>query len=139
MPTSCPSPVSPAWRSARRGVRVILVMQGIPTTALPRCQSRAVSLLPGKRIQVYEHHASDSPCQGGLIDGLARSAPANIDPFSLLLAREANVVGHDPRFASDLRRASCWPDLVPTDPHQAWRHIPGRGGLPLLLTEWCGT
>ena len=122
--------------AARRGVRVTLVMQGHTDHLLYHAASRALyRFFLENGIQVYEHHASELHAKAAVIDGVwATVGSSNIDPFSLLLAREANVIGHDPVFAADLRRRillAC--DLgAHRIQHQAWRHIP----WPLRFAAW---
>lgn len=114
--------------AARRGVRVILVMQGRSDHILYQAASRALyRFFLENGMEVYEYHASELHAKAAVIDRRwATVGSSNIDPFSLLLAREANLATTDPVFAEDLRRHI----LLARDRgahcihHQAWRWIP---------------
>src|SRR6266702_4541884 len=55
-------------------------------------------------VELYEYQKSFMHAKVAVIDGdWATVGSSNIDPFSLLLAREANVVVEDRRFAAELR------------------------------------
>jgi cardiolipin synthase len=55
-------------------------------------------------VEIYEYHKSFMHAKVAVIDGhWATVGSSNIDPFSLMLAREANVVIEDRRFAAELR------------------------------------
>jgi len=92
-------------RAAERGVRVVLLLQGRVEYVLPHFAARALfgSLLAaGIRIEEYRHsflHAKVAvfDCRQACVGS------SNIDPYSLLLAREANVFVDDARFAAELR------------------------------------
>ena len=91
--------------AAARGVRVILLLQGRVEYPLLHYGSRALygSLLEAG-IQFHECHKSFLHAKVAVIDGTwATVGSSNIDPFSLLLAREANVVVANPAFAGELR------------------------------------
>ncbi|OGA01497.1 MAG: cardiolipin synthase B [Betaproteobacteria bacterium RIFCSPLOWO2_02_FULL_62_17] len=91
--------------AATRGVRVTLLLQGRVEYLLLHYASRALygSLLAaGVQIHQYTQgflHAKVAVCDGRW----ATVGSSNIDPFSLLLAREANVVVDDRNFAEQLR------------------------------------
>ena len=91
--------------AAQRGVRVVLLLQGLVEYVLPHYASRALfgSLLAaGIRIEEYRH--SFLHAKVAVFDCCRASVgSSNIDPFSLLLAREANVFVDDARFAAELR------------------------------------
>jgi cardiolipin synthase len=91
--------------AAKRGVRVILVMQGHTDHRLYHAASRALyRFFLENGMEVYEYHSSELHAKAAVVDGhWATVGSSNIDPFSLLLAREANVVTHDPVFARALR------------------------------------
>ena len=55
-------------------------------------------------VEIQEYHKSFLHAKVAVIDGRwATVGSSNIDPFSLLLAREANVVVDDARFRGELR------------------------------------
>jgi cardiolipin synthase A/B len=115
-------------QAARRGVRVVLVMQGYSDHRLYHAACRALyRFFLENGMEVYEYHASELHAKAAVVDGhWATVGSSNIDPFSLLLAREANLVTHDAVFAQDLRRRI----LAARDQgahriqRQAWRNIP---------------
>lgn len=95
-------------RAARRGVKVTLLLQGKYEYFMAYHASRAVyDILLEAGIEIIEYEASflhakvavmDSPL--GLVSTVGSS---NLDPLSLLLAREANVFVRDDEFGSRLR------------------------------------
>ena len=90
--------------TAGRGVRVQLLLQGQPEYALQFHAQRALygQLLAGG-IEIHEYVASYLHAKVAVADGRwATVGSSNIDPYSLLLAREANVVVHDAGFARQL-------------------------------------
>jgi cardiolipin synthase len=93
--------------AAARGVRVVLLLQGRVEYFFLHHASRALygSLLEAG-IEIQEYHKSFLHAKVAVIDGRwATVGSSNIDPFSLLLAREANVVVDDRAFAAQLRAA----------------------------------
>jgi cardiolipin synthase A/B len=91
--------------AASRGVRVVLLLQARVEYVLLHYASRALygSLLEGG-VEIVEYHRSFMHAKVAVIDGeWATVGSSNIDPFSLMLAREANVVVLDRTFAGELR------------------------------------
>jgi len=90
--------------AARRGVRVRLLLQGRAEYVLPHLAMRALyDPLLHAGVEIVEYHRSFLHAKVAVVDDWATVGSSNIDPFSLLLAREANVVVVDPRFAATLR------------------------------------
>jgi len=90
--------------AAGRGVRVVLLLQGKVEYFLQHYASRALygNLLDGG-IEIYEYRKSFLHAKVAVIDGhWATVGSSNIDPFSLLLSREANVVVDDKEFGATL-------------------------------------
>jgi cardiolipin synthase len=87
-----------------RGVRVVLLLQGRVEYALLHYASRALyGQLLDAGVQIFEYHLSFMHAKVAVIDQRwATVGSSNIDPFSLLLAREANIVVDDPAFAQAL-------------------------------------
>ena len=56
-------------------------------------------------IEIYEYLPSFLHAKVAVLDNLATVGSSNLDPFSLLLAREANVLLDDPAFTQTLRRS----------------------------------
>ena len=91
--------------AARRGLRVVLLLQGKIEYHLQHYATQALyrSLLDAG-IEIYEYHKSYLHAKVAVIDRhWTTVGSSNIDPFSLLLAREANVVVDDESFAAQLR------------------------------------
>ncbi len=91
--------------AARRGVRVRLLLQGKYEYFVPYRASRQLyGKLLAAGVEIYEYHASVLHAKVAVVDGhWATVGSSNLDPFSLLLAREANVVVRDATFAKDLQ------------------------------------
>jgi cardiolipin synthase len=92
-------------RAARRGVRVVLLLQGKVEYRLQHYATLALyGRLLAAGVEVYEYHASYLHAKVAVVDGeWVTVGSFNIDPFSLLLAREANLVVRDAGFAGELR------------------------------------
>jgi len=90
--------------AVRRGVRVRLLLQGKVEYRLPHYGAQALydELLRGG-VEIVEYRRSFLHAKVAVVDDWATVGSSNIDPFSLLLAREANVGIHDAGFASRLR------------------------------------
>jgi cardiolipin synthase len=91
--------------AARRGVRVRLLLQGKYEYFVPYRASRQLyGKLLAAGVEIYEYHASVLHAKVAVVDGhWGTVGSSNLDPFSLLLAREANVVVRDTTFAQDLQ------------------------------------
>lgn len=93
--------------AARRGVRVVVLLQGRVEYVLLHYASRALyGTLLDAGVEIHEYHKSFMHAKVAVIDGSwATVGSSNIDPFSLMLAREANIVVEDREFAAELRAA----------------------------------
>ncbi len=93
--------------AAARGVRVVLLLQGRVEYVLQHYASRSLyGGLLDAGIEIHEYHKSLMHAKVAVIDcHWATVGSSNIDPFSLLLAREANVVIEDGGFARELRES----------------------------------
>ena len=91
--------------AARRGVRVRLLLQGQYEYFLPyRAARQLYGQLMAAGVEIYEYHASYLHAKVAVVDGKWLTVgSSNLDPFSLLLAREANVVARDPALAHALQ------------------------------------
>lgn len=90
--------------AARRGVKVTLLLQGKYEYFMQFHAARPVydSLLRAG-IEIHEYEASFLHAKVAVVDGYwATVGSSNLDPLSLLLAREANVVLEDKVFAAEL-------------------------------------
>ena len=93
-------------KAAARGVRVQLLVQGHTDHPLFQAAARALYRdLLAAGVAIHEYQAGELHAKVAVVDGhWATVGSSNIDPFSLLLAREANIVVDDGAFARDLRQ-----------------------------------
>jgi cardiolipin synthase len=91
--------------ATRRGVKVKLLMQGRYESFMQFYAARAVyGVLLRAGAEIHEYSASFLHAKVAVIDGKwATVGSSNLDPLSLLLAREANVMVDDEHFAQSLR------------------------------------
>jgi len=110
--------------AARRGVRVVLLLQGRSDHPLMRWAAHALyGHFLAQGIEVHEYQCSEMHAKVAVIDDdWATVGSSNIDPFSLLLAREANVVTTDAGFCATLH-ASLWAAIE-------------RGGVAIRARAW---
>ena len=91
--------------AAARGVRVVLLLQGRVEYTLLHYASRALyrGLLEAG-VEIHEYHRSFLHAKVAVFDQrVATVGSSNIDPFSFLMAKEANVFVDDAGFARQLR------------------------------------
>jgi cardiolipin synthase A/B len=122
-------------RAARRGVRITLLLQGRYEYFMQYHASRAVyGVLLKAGIQIIEYEASFLHAKVAVMDAangaLATVGSSNLDPLSLLLAREANVFVRDDAFAAELRA-----HLLHAIAHQGRRVDPDAHMQRPLLTR----
>ncbi|MDO8310665.1 MAG: phospholipase D-like domain-containing protein, partial [Sideroxyarcus sp.] len=93
--------------AAKRGVRVVLLLQGKVEYLLQHYATLALyGQLLAAGIEIYEYRNSYLHAKVGVVDGVwATVGSSNLEPFSLLLAREANLVVRDEEFAGELRNS----------------------------------
>lgn len=136
--------------AAERGVRVVLLLQGRVDHPLQHYACRALyGQLLHAGIEIHEYHASFLHAKVAVVDGQwATVGSSNIDPFSLLLAREGNLVVRDAEFAEALRSSlrealqygahrievHQWQRLNPLFRLLAWASY----GLVRVLAGWSG-
>jgi|CXWL01.1.fsa_nt_gi cardiolipin synthase len=91
--------------AATRGVRVRLLLQGRYEYFMQYHAARPVyGALLAAGVEIHEYSASFLHAKVAVIDGhWATVGSSNLDPLSLLLAREANVVVDDRQFAATLQ------------------------------------
>ncbi len=92
--------------AAKRGVKVQLLLQGKYEYFMQYHAARPVyGALLAAGIDIYEYDKSYLHAKVAVIDGVwATVGSSNLDPLSLLLAREANIVIQDAAFAQSLRQ-----------------------------------
>src|SRR5258706_7125372 len=122
--------------AAARGVRVRLLLQGKIEYALVSYASRALyGALLDAGIEIHEYHRSLLHAKVAVFDErVACVGSSNIDPLSLLLAREANIFVDDAAFARELCQSleeAMLTGGARLAPRQ-WR----RQALPTRLPMW---
>ena len=135
----------PGWRfrhaikeAARRGVRVVLLLQGWSDHPILKHATRAFyeSMLDSG-IEIYEYTKSEMHAKVAVVDlRWAAVGSSNLDPFSLLLSREANVAVFDEGLALKLRASleMALKEGATPIPRMLWKHRP----LPVRLLNWFG-
>jgi cardiolipin synthase len=90
--------------ASKRGVTVKLLLQGRMEYFLMFATHAFYGEFLRHGIEIYEYHKSFMHCKVAVIDRQwATVGSSNIDPFSLLLAREANIIVQDIVFSTELR------------------------------------
>lgn len=91
-------------KAAARGVRVRLLLQGKVEYRMQYHATRSLyDQLLRDGIEIFEYMPGYLHAKVAVIDNVATVGSSNLDPFSLLLAREANVVVDSQPFAWDLQ------------------------------------
>ena len=135
----------PGWRfrralidAAQRGVRVVLLLQGRIEFRLQHYATQALyRYFLENGVEIHEYHSSFLHAKVAVVDRRwATVGSSNIDPFSLVLAREANLVAHDRKFAGELR-ASLYAAMR-QGAHQVhripWRRVPWYARIATWLS-----
>jgi cardiolipin synthase len=92
--------------AAKRGVKVRLLLQGKIEYQMQYHATRWIyDLFLRESIEIYEYLPSFLHAKVAVIDGVSFVGSSNLDPFSLLLAREANVLIDDAGFTAQLRQS----------------------------------
>jgi cardiolipin synthase len=93
--------------AAKRGVRVRLLLQGRSDHVLLHHATLSLyDRMLSAGIRVFEYQPAELHAKVAVVDDdWATVGSSNIDPFSLLLSREANVVVRDVDFAAGLRNS----------------------------------
>ena len=112
--------------AAERGVRVTLLLQARVEYALLHYASRALyGQLLAAGVGIQEYHQAFLHAKVAVVDDTwATVGSSNIDPYSLLMAREANVVVRDLDFSGQLKA-----ELV---------RMIEQGARPLAPQHWAG-
>mgnify|MGYP001420490747 CR=1 FL=1 len=114
--------------AAQRGVQVSILLQGRIEYRLLHYATQALyDKLLKSGIRIFEYRHSFLHAKVAVIDQQwATVGSSNIDPFSLLLSREANLVVLDGKFAGELRRSlgqAMQAGASELSPKQ-WQHLP---------------
>jgi cardiolipin synthase A/B len=137
--------------AARRGVKVRLILQGQPDMAIVKSVAELLhARLVGAGVEIHEYCKRPLHAKVAVIDGVwATVGSSNLDPLSLALNLEANVMIRDRTFAAGLRaqlerlmREDCkrlepdqikdrragWRVLLDTLAYHVTRHFPAWAG-----------
>lgn len=125
--------------AARRGVRVRLLLQGKLDYRIAGMAAQALyAELLGHGVQIYEYTPAYLHAKVGVVDeDWATVGSSNIDPLSLLLNLEANVVVHDAPFARSV--AAEFEAALAVSRRVDMRELGGgglRGVLRRALVAW---
>jgi cardiolipin synthase len=127
--------------AARRGVQVRLLLQGKIDYRIASWAARALyEELRGRGVRIFEYTPAFLHAKVAVVDDdWATVGSSNIDPLSLLLNLEANVVVRDADFARDLTErfeaALAVSTEVGTEPlHRGWRGWLARGFVAWVAT-----
>jgi cardiolipin synthase A/B len=125
--------------AARRGVRVRLLLQGKLDYRIAGMAAHALyAELLGHGVQIYEYTPAYLHAKVGVVDeDWATVGSSNIDPLSLLLNLEANVVVHDAPFARSV--AAEFESAIAVSHRVDMRELSGgglRGVLRRALVAW---
>jgi cardiolipin synthase len=138
-------------RAARRGVRVRLILQGQPDMAIVKTAAATLHRrLVDAGVEIHEYCKRPLHGKVAVVDGLwATVGSSNLDPLSLSLNLEANVMIRDRAFAAALRdnlehlmrehcralehdalahRRAGWRVLLDTLAYHLTRHFPAWAG-----------
>ena len=124
------------YQAAQRGVHVSILLQGCIEYRLLHYATQALyGRLLHAGIHVFEYHRSLLHAKVAVIDAQwSTVGSSNIDPFSLFLSKEANLVVRDRPFAEQLRGSLATAmregaqELLP----QHWKQLP----WPSRLLRW---
>ena len=125
--------------AAQRGVRVRLLMQGKPDYRLAALAARVLyNELLSRGVRIFEYTPAFLHAKVAVVDDdWATVGSSNIDPLSLLLNLEANVMVRDAPFAATLRQRieqamAASQEIVAPPLRQGWRSRLSRG-----FVAWC--
>lgn len=128
-------------RAARRGVQVRLLLQGKVDYRIAALAARALyAELQGHGVRIFEYTPAFLHAKVALVDDdWATVGSSNIDPLSLLLNLEANVVVRDPEFARALAERfeaafAVSHEVVGTPQADGWRGW--RGWVQRAAVAW---
>lgn len=139
-------------RAARRGVEITLVMQGRFDYKAAAWAAKAVyDELQASGIRIVQYTPAFLHAKVAVVDAhgpnpWATVGSSNIDPLSLLLNREANVIVRDGPFAQALAQeideaiaaSRVVPPLQHTSPLRRWLHKGAVAAAARLLMWWTG-
>lgn len=122
--------------AAARGCRVTVLLQGQVEYALLHYATQALyGQLLDNGVRIHEYRAGFLHAKVAAVDDdWATVGSSNIDPFSLLLAREANIVVKDAAFAACLRASLA--RAIARDAVEITHADHRRSGWPARAVRW---
>ena len=119
--------------ATQRGVQVTILLQGRVEYRLLHYATQALyGKLLNAGIRIFEYRQSFLHAKVAVIDEQwATVGSSNIDPFSLLLAKEANLVVLDQTFAAELRQSlgEAMHKGAQELPRESWNQLPWHARL----------
>lgn len=121
--------------AANHGIRVRLLLQGRKEYFLMFATHAFYNLFLKNGIEIYEYRKSFMHSKVAVIDSYwATVGSSNIDPFSLLLGHEANVIIQDSAFATELR--SSIESSIEEGAHRIHYHEWARRNVVKRFISW---
>lgn len=136
--------------AARRGVRVHVLIQGKPDKWIVQFAAKTLySRLLGAGVKLYEYCARPMHAKVAVIDDdWVTIGSSNLDPLSLYLNLECNVIARDPALNTEmskrlhhLMRHSCKEIPMDLKPHRTlWRMLVGAVAFHAMrrFPQWIG-
>ena len=123
-------------RAAKRGVRVTLLLQGRYEYFMQYHAARPVyGALLAAGVDIHEYSTSFLHAKVAVVDGhWATVGSSNLDPLSLLLAHEANVVVEDKTFAREL--GACLHEAVANHGERIDPAVYSQRSLVMRVKGW---
>lgn len=123
------------YAAARRGVDVRLILQGNPDMPLVRWATTTLyDDLRRAGITIHEYKECPLHAKVALVDDdWATVGSSNLDPLSLFLNLEANIIVRDRAFVAQMRRTLQ--QLIDAE----CQVVESEGGRPRLWRQWLGT
>jgi cardiolipin synthase len=122
--------------ATKRGVKVEILLQGAADHPLMQMATRSLYTdLLEAGIVIHEYRPAMLHAKVAVVDGWwATVGSSNLDPFSLLLNREANIIAVDAAFATELR-ASLHDETV-RNAEKLEAHVWATRGMKQKLASW---
>jgi cardiolipin synthase A/B len=122
--------------ATRRGVKVEILLQGAADHPLMQMATRSLYAdLLEAGIVIYEYTPAMLHAKVAVIDGRwATVGSSNLDPFSLVLNREANIIAFNTEFAAELRTSLR--DEMMRNAEKLEAHVWAARGMKQKLVSW---
>ncbi|MCA3029301.1 MAG: cardiolipin synthase ClsB [Rhodocyclaceae bacterium] len=122
--------------ATQRGVKVEILLQGAADHPLMQMATRSLYAdLLEAGIVIHEYRPAMLHAKVAVVDGWwATVGSSNLDPFSLLLNREANIIAVDAAFATELRASLH--DETMRNAEKLEAHVWATRGIKQKLASW---